>query len=234
MAVLPTGEYCIPEKSNSRVVNDHIERYKFAAKYVKEKRVLDIACGVGYGSYLFSKSDAKEVVGVDISDKLISYAKKKYKAKKLQFKIGNIVSFKSKTLFDVIVCYETIEHIEMDEKAILNLVSLLVNDGLLIISSPNRNITSPQAKSIKDKPLNKYHIREYTISELTMLLKKMGFAVNPKNVYGQRLRLFFKNKILDGIYNVLLNPNYRSNSKVLAAGILTPRYITLIARKQRK
>lgn len=225
------GECCIPGITSERIVADHVERYKFAAKYVKNKSVLDIACGSGYGSLLLAKSGARQVVGVDISLSVIRFARKKYSHQKVRYMVSDILKFQSEKKFDVIISFETIEHVKEDLKVLKKIYSLLSNGGIIILSTPNRVITSPKAKTLKDAPLNKYHIREYNLPEFLNLISLSGFKVNKKNVFGQRLRFFFKYPLLNIIYEILFNPNFRSNSKPRKYSFLSPRYILLIANK---
>jgi len=60
-----SGEMCIPGKSPKRIQDDHFERYYFAAPYVKDKTVLDIACGTGCGSKILIDAGAIEVHGMN-------------------------------------------------------------------------------------------------------------------------------------------------------------------------
>lgn len=227
-----SGEFCIPGQTQKRIADDHIERYKFAAKFIKGKTVLDIACGVGYGSRTLAENGAKKVIGVDISKKAISFANKNYKLNNITFKADDLFNHKSKIKFDIVVCLETIEHIKNDNKAFNNLYNLLKKEGLLIISSPNRIVTSPNAIHINDKPLNKFHVREYTVYELAGKLMEHHFAVSPNNIFGQRPRPVFKYRILNSIYNIIFNPDMRSSPRVEKIGkFFEQRYIVMIAKK---
>lgn len=227
--ILLTGECCIPENSNPRVVQDHIARYNFAAKFVKNKRVLDIACGVGYGSNILKKNGANYILGIDINKKALLYAQKNYGDRKIKFTYGDITKINIQQKLDVIVCFETIEHIQSDFLAIKNLYNSLAKGGLLIISSPNRPITSPTTRNIYDRPQNKFHIREYTPSELSSLLLQCGFT--DIKIYGQRPRLHFKWNLMNYLYEIVFNPNYRASSDLRQHTVLTPRYFVITARK---
>src|SRR3990170_4634858 len=101
------GEFLVPDKSPDRIRDDHLSRYKFAQGFVKGKKVLDIACGVGYGSMML-KEVASFVVGVDISDDNILYASEFYKSDNLKFEKGDIRTYGSEgdILFDFVVCFE--------------------------------------------------------------------------------------------------------------------------------
>lgn len=158
--------------------NQILGRYNFAKKFVKNKRVLDIACGEGIGSFLLSK-DAKEVLGVDNDKVLINTNTKKYIRKNLSFCIDNAENLKMKRKFDVVVSFETIEHLYNPEKFIITLKNILNKKGLLILSTPNREIKEIYFNGRLADP---DHKREFYINEMKNLLAKNGF-VNIKVYY---------------------------------------------------
>lgn len=184
-----TGERFIPGISPKRIEEDHLERYYFASKFSHNKKVLDIACGVGYGAkILIDNGKAKLIDAVDNSIEAILYAKTNYQMNSINFYKADILHFKGESLYDLIVCFETIEHIPQYEKALKQLNFNLKKGGILLISSPNRNITSPLSKGIRSKPKNKFHSTEFLIYELIKLLENNGFIVDQeKDLYGQRL-----------------------------------------------
>lgn len=170
-------ERCIPGKTEKRVWDDHIARYRFASKFTKGKSVLDAACGDGYGSVYL---DANSYLGLDIDRETIIQAVSKYKS------YGNRVDFMNANLdnetlynmlFDVIVCFETIEHVTNPEFVLGNFYNYLKQDGILLISTPNYTIT---------KGLNPHHVQEWTKAGFVSLLAKAGFIVY--DVLGQRPR----------------------------------------------
>ena len=117
-----TGEFFVPGKTSSRIAKDHMERYKFSTIYCKGKTVLDIACGVGYSGPLFIENEALSYDGVDINEELINNAKSTYKSDKIIYHLGDICTFDNDQKFDLITCFETIEHVEDYEGAIKNLL----------------------------------------------------------------------------------------------------------------
>lgn len=175
-----TGEQLILGESNNRLAEEHVLRYKFITKYCYGKNILDIACGTGYGSYYLSQV-ASLVTGVDISPLSIQTANERYKNNNLSFMIGDCsqVSFEHK--FDVIVSFETIEHLEEDSRIkFYNMCSnFLENDGIFLVSTPNKKICSPYS----DKPLNKFHVLEFTKQKLELELSKI-FTI--QEWFGQR------------------------------------------------
>jgi len=178
-----SGERVIEEATPERIWLDHVKRYEFASRYAKEKVALDIACGTGYGSSLILLSGAKKVMGVDISPEAVDFARTKYKMSELEFTVGNILNIDfPRNYFDLVLCFETIEHVKNPEKACSELQRVLKPDGLLTISSPNRKLTSP-GKSINDSPSNLFHTIEYLPHEFLLLLNKYFESIE---VYGQR------------------------------------------------
>ncbi len=194
-----TGEFFVPGKSTERVELDHIERYRFACKYAKGKSILDIACGVGYSSSMLIEAGAASYMGVDIKDDLARYASNTYGSEIVKFVVGDITTFNNNLTYDMITCFETIEHVEQYETALKNLNKLLNPGGLLLISSPNRPITSPKALSIKDTPSNEFHTQEFTPDELLNSLTTAGFATGKNDIYGQRQRKLPTNKLIKKI-----------------------------------
>lgn len=223
-----TGEYCVIGQTPKRIVDDHVERYRFAAQFVPGKRVLDLACGTGYGSRMLAGAGAKEVIGVDISKEVVAYARKTFGMERVSFATGDICTFKTGQAFDVITCFETIEHVENYSGALGNLKVLLGSAGLLLISSPNRIITSPKAHSLGSKPKNPYHKQEFIIPELREALHRQGFAVD--GAFGQRQRRHFQNSILRKLHAGIFKPNVRSSPEVKPVNDLVPRYFLMVAR----
>lgn len=179
-----TGERYIPDLEIPEISYEHWHRYLYATPFVKDKVILDIACGEGYGSHLLSQY-AKRVVGIDISPEVIEYASINYVKDNLEFKTGSAgsIPIEGKEVFDVIISFETIEHITEDEqKAFMREVKgLLKPDGLFIVSTPNKLIYSdiPNLK-------NEFHIKEFYINEFKDFLsshfsniKLMGQKVYP-------------------------------------------------------
>lgn len=114
----------------------HITRYKFACKYIRKKdHVLDLGCGTGYGSKYLSII-ADKVTAIDISEAEIQRATKLYQGNHLEF--FNMTIDKVKDKFDVVVCFEVIEHLEIFKipDFIFQIKRVLNNSGKLIISTP--------------------------------------------------------------------------------------------------
>lgn len=228
-----TGEYFVPGKSGDRIEADHIERYKFAAQFVKEKSVLDVACGVGYAAPILINAGASCYRGGDIQQSLIDYATKKYGNDRANFQLIDITTPVDPEKYEVITCFETIEHVQSYRAALKNLYDALKPDGILLISSPNRIITSPRAKTLTDKPINIHHTQEFIPQELLEELRLAGFSVEENLVYGQRQRIHLNNKYFRKLLN-LLEPDDNSSPEVSKVTWKTPRYFIVCARKPKR
>ncbi|MFC7342473.1 glycosyltransferase [Saccharopolyspora griseoalba] len=161
-----TGERCVPWADDVQVVYEHYHRYALAARFVRGKRVLDLACGEGYGAALLAEEGA-EVVGVDVDERTVEHARRNYPG--IDFRIGSITDpelLADAAPFDVITCFEAIEHVS-DHAAVLALVKArLAQGGLFISSTPDTAVYSHEHGN--DNP---FHVHELTAQEYHSLLE---------------------------------------------------------------
>ena len=159
-----TGERMIPaHHKGSMVYGEHIVRYQAAVDLVKDKIVLDIASGSGYGSALLGTS-AKQVIGVDVDAPAVKYASKNYGSKNVSFKVGDGIKIPLEDQsVEVVVSFETIEHIEKYEVFMDEVKRVLKPDGLFILSTPN---------DVEFIEGNHFHIHEFEGKELEDLVAK--------------------------------------------------------------
>lgn len=174
-----TGERFTPECVRE-IWYEHWHRYAFARRLVAGKRVLDAACGEGYGSAMLA-SVARDVVGVDIDEISITHARERYGATtnlRYERRDATALDFADAS-FDVVTCFETLEHVEAQQAMLDGFVRLLAKDGVLIVSSPDKHTYSEVAGF-----RNEFHVRELYREELTALLKPRFADVR---LYGQKL-----------------------------------------------
>jgi SAM-dependent methyltransferase len=158
-------ERIIPGKVDSDLYNEHISRYLFAKQFIKEKKVLDLGCGTGYGSNVMAKV-ARKVVGVDISKEAIIYANEHFNTRKVSFHSEDCARLGlADKSFDVVVSFEVIEHIKDYTALIKEAKRVLTNNGIFILSTPNKKMTEEHGET------NPYHIHEFYYDELEHLLK---------------------------------------------------------------
>lgn len=162
--IADTGERMVPAHHKGHLVyGEHIVRYRAAMELVKGKTVLDIASGSGYGSACLAET-AKSVYGVDIDKDAVRYAQKNYKAKNVEFILGDGVNIPlADNSVDMVVSFETIEHIEDYETFMVEVKRVLKDDGLLLLSTPN-DVEFPET--------NHFHIHEFNQKELEKLVSK--------------------------------------------------------------
>ncbi len=174
-----TGERFTPECVRE-IWYEHWHRYAFAAVMARGRRVLDAACGEGYGSALLARY-ADSVVGVDVDADTVEHARTRYQGPAgLQFQCASVTSLPlADASIDLIVSFETIEHLSDQERMLDEFRRVLAPDGILLISSPDRdNYNAPGTEA------NPYHVRELTRSEFSLLLATRFPAVR---LYGQKL-----------------------------------------------
>ena len=224
-----TGECFVPGQTNKMCEAEHYERYLFATNYIVGKEVIDIACGAGYGSHILKKAGAKSVIGLDISLENISHARHKYNEPDLGYRCHDAEQQLQETDIDVIISFETIEHVNRFELVLRNFYSALKSSGLLLISSPNRKLTDPYLGP-NDKPSFQYHVREFTIDEFKDHLVKAGFF--NILIFGQKQQFYFNMPFLEKHYKRLFKPWKKADPRVSELNAsLQPEYFVMIAQK---
>jgi ubiquinone/menaquinone biosynthesis C-methylase UbiE len=158
------GERMVPEVSGWTTVWEHVYRYAFACHLVKGQRVLDIACGEGYGGATLHKAGAASVIGVDISENVCLHARKKYGLDARPGSAENIPLAEASV--DLVVSFETIEHVRDPGRFLDECARTLVPGGRLVISTPNKNVYSRPGAAP-----NPHHCSEMTVEEFTSALR---------------------------------------------------------------
>lgn len=161
----------------------HLNRYSIVKPVCKNKIILDAACGEGYGSFFLNKWGAKEVFGLDIDEETIKKADKIFGSSNVKFQCHDVEKLPFPDYyFDIIVSFETLEHIENPDSFLEEIRRVLKPGGMIFLSCPNDpyyykegNITNP------------FHKRPYTFFEFKELAEKhlgnfadyyLGVAVN--------------------------------------------------------
>jgi SAM-dependent methyltransferase len=146
-----------PATMNGLIAADHLARYWLAARLTGGLEVLDAGCGMGYGAEMIARAGASRVAGIDLAPEAIAAASERA-GEVAEFQVGDVSDppFEGGS-FDVVVCFEVLEHLEDPEPAITALKGVLRQGGLLIASSPNRGVYPPG---------NPHHLHEFTLEEL--------------------------------------------------------------------
>jgi ubiquinone/menaquinone biosynthesis C-methylase UbiE len=160
----PTGERMVPESADMFTFWEHVYRYAFASRLVPGKRVLDIACGEGYGAAALQKAGAAHVIGVDVSESTCMHVRNKYG---LNAKLGTAEQIPlPDNSVDVVVSFETIEHVPDPSRFLDECVRVLAPGGRLVISTPNKDVYSGRLGT-----RNQYHCSEMTEEEFASALR---------------------------------------------------------------
>jgi len=144
---------------------EHLHRYFLARQFCRGKDVLDIASGEGYGSAIMAQA-AKTVIGVDIDPISVEFGAANFVKPNLSFKVGSAIAIPcADHSLDVVVSFETLEHIYEHDAFMTEIKRVLRPGGLLIISTPDSDYYSHPSQ-----PLNEYHVRELTRLQFSTLL----------------------------------------------------------------
>ncbi|MBA3569541.1 MAG: methyltransferase domain-containing protein [Pyrinomonadaceae bacterium] len=121
-----------------QLIYEHVHRYAIATRLAVGKRAVDVACGEGYGANLLART-ASTVVGIDLDQPTIEHANRKYRRQNLKFLVGSCeeLPLESRSV-DLVVSFETIEHVQEQEQFLNEIKRVLIPGGLLIISSPDK------------------------------------------------------------------------------------------------
>lgn len=154
---------------------DHVARYRYACESLRPgMRVLDVACGVGYGAALLASAVPDvEVVAVDISVDAIAYGRRHYGHDRISWIAADVHRLPEVVFghFDLVCSFETVEHLEQD-RAFLRLVrGVLAPDGRLLVSTPNADVMP------FDPLVFPFHVRHYTTEEFIRLLRESGYSI---------------------------------------------------------
>ncbi len=161
----------------------HLAAYEFASSYAKGKSVLEVGCGVGYGTN-FLADYASCVEGIDVSKDAIEHCREKYNRDNLSFKKveGLKLPFKDNT-FDICVSFQVIEHInpESVEEWLSEIKRVLNKDGTFLLTTPNKKLRLLPFQ----EPWNPHHKKEYDEEGLRQVLENIFPKVEIMGIFGK-------------------------------------------------
>ncbi len=165
-----TGERVVPGSIDADLWNEHLARYAFASRLARRKRVLDAACGTGYGAAELARS-ATMVVGADIAPEAVAYARQHYPRPNIAFLRADCSALPLVSgAFDLVVAFEVIEHLK-DWRAFLSETRrLLAPGGQCVVSTPNKDYYAA-SRGLTGK--NPFHEREFTFDEFRQALREI-------------------------------------------------------------
>jgi protein-L-isoaspartate O-methyltransferase len=173
-----TDERFLPGMTGS-IEMEHHHRYQFVTGLVAGKRVLDIACGEGYGTAMLADT-AAYVVGVDISSEVVGNAQHKYRPDGIGFCVADCSSIPlADGSFDIVVSFETLEHHDRHEEMLSEIKRVLRPDGVLVISTPDKSEYSDKRAYV-----NPFHLKELYKHQFIELV---GAYFSNQALYGQKV-----------------------------------------------
>ena len=158
-----TGERAIPGEVDADLLNEHVARYTFAARLARGKRVLDAGSGAGYGSAELART-AQSVVGVDRAPEAVDFARAHYQLPNLFFEQASCAALPHPDgVFDLVVAFEVIEHLEDWREFLLEARRVLAPTGQFIVSTPNK-LYYTESRGVAGA--NPFHVHEFGFDEL--------------------------------------------------------------------
>ncbi|MEA3375840.1 MAG: methyltransferase domain-containing protein [Chloroflexota bacterium] len=166
------GERLVPHDSSLKnLLTEDLAKFEFASRYAADKVVLDAGCGAGQGTAHVARKGARHVIGVDISREAVAYAYHHYveRAKLSNVSFGTINGMRlgfCGQAFDLVTSIEVIEHLVEPETYLTEIRRVLKDNGQLVLSTPNKRISSPTPGAMWP-----HHVHEFYPEELQSLLE---------------------------------------------------------------
>ena len=163
-----TGERTLPGIDRENYwFQRHLVAYNHVMDAVAGRSVIDVGCGEGYGPAMLGQS-ASKVLGVDIAPEVVEHARFTYGTAEVTFEVMDVNHLAVQdSSFDVAVSFQVVEHL-VDESGYFSEMSRVLRPGgTAYLTTPNRLTISPG----RDKPINPFHLREYTPDEFASALE---------------------------------------------------------------
>jgi ubiquinone/menaquinone biosynthesis C-methylase UbiE len=163
-----TGERVVPGLVDPDLFNEHLSRYRFAARFAaRGARVLDAGCGTGYGTAEFGNET--QVMAMDISEEAVAHATRGFGRPGVHFLQGGCEALPfADGSFDLVVAFEVIEHLDRWPDLLTEARRVLQSEGVLLVSTPNKAYYA-EARAVAGP--NPYHVREFEYREFECALK---------------------------------------------------------------
>lgn len=161
-----TGERFVPGAGSAELFHEHVHRYRLASRFAPGRRILDVGSGEGFGAAMLKAAGAVECVGIDVDPEAVAHARAKYDEDGLVFKVAEAqATALPDASFDLITCFEVIEHIEDPRAVAHEIARVLAPGGTALISTPEK-----VAYNAMTGAPNPFHVAEMTQAEFAALL----------------------------------------------------------------
>lgn len=174
---------CTPE-----LERDHAKRYEWAGPRAAGKRVLDVACGAGRGTQMLAESGAAGVTGLDVDPEIVRYASLRHGGARTEFACADAMCYQPSEPYELIVSFETIEHVPDAARFLSGLAGLLAPGGEILVSTPISDCSHDPS------PVNPFHVQEWGYPDFERVVpaglqvteRWLQLTKEPRN-YGRRL-----------------------------------------------
>jgi SAM-dependent methyltransferase len=182
-----TGERTLPDvPAENYWYRRHLAVYEWIAEQVRELRVIDMACGEGYGAATLALT-AAEVTGVDANPEAFEHATVRYVEPRLRFERALVERYGEPGSCDAVTFLQTIEHVPNPQDTLRHFQSLVAPGGAVYVSTPNLLTIAPAGADKSDNP---WHLKEYVAYEFRELCESVFESVELYGLYhARRLRL---------------------------------------------
>jgi SAM-dependent methyltransferase len=175
-----TGERFIPGEGGCQIAYEHLHRYFFALRWAESARVLDLACGNGYGAALLARR-ARHVWALDIDGETIAGARKSWQSRNMTFLRGDATQLPLPDgSIDLVVAMEVLEHLDEQSLLLQEIARVCSGRGVALISTPNKAEYS-DARNYR----NPFHKKELYLEEFVQILQQHFACVE---IAGQQIR----------------------------------------------
>lgn len=163
-----TGERTLPGISHENYWYErHVVAYERALPLARGRKVIDVGCGEGYGPAMLGEV-ADSVLGIDLAPEVVAHARERYSSEKISFEVMDVNRLEVPDgAFDLAVSFQVVEHLVDESGYFSELARVLKPGGLAFLTTPNRLTISPG----REKPINPFHLREYTPDEFREALE---------------------------------------------------------------
>lgn len=170
---LPPSEEAVWPGVRNDLFVAHESVYLFASRFVAGQRVLDAACGTGYGSHMLASRGAQSVLGVDLNPRRIIYARRRFPHPGLTFEVADCDALGfAPDSFDFVISSNTLEHLHAPERFLRSMAHCLSSAGRLLVTVP----PVLSAADLEVHATNPFHVAPLSVQGWADLFTREGWS----------------------------------------------------------